>query len=78
MPLSEQLESLTGYMEYLDNKFTPDWSKPTNPKFTKTEIKMADKEMNRVGKRIRELSQCKRHTGKHGLNCYSCKLEKMF
>jgi len=78
MSLADQLKSLQGYLEHLDNKFTPDWSIPTNPKFTKTQIKMANKEMNRVGKRIRELSCCSRHTGKHGLDCYVCKLEGMF
>jgi hypothetical protein len=72
MPLSEQLESLTGYFDWLDNKYPPHWT--TN----KLKIKMADKEMKRVSKRIRELTYCKRHTGIHGLDCFMCKMEGMF
>ena len=66
--LQEQLESLQGYLEHLDNKYSS---------FGKVQ-KTAEKEMKRVSKRINELSRCERHTGKHGLDCFMCKMERMF
>lgn len=75
--LKQELESLTGYNDYLVDKYflgLPSWAKPKKIKNEKIGIE----ENKRVMKRINELSKCKRHLGKYGLDCFICKLEGKF
>lgn len=69
----EDLKSLKEYLEFLESKYgylgMPSWAQKRKPS------KQQEKEMNRVAKRIRELSDCERHSGIEGLDCYACNLE---
>jgi len=71
--LIDDLKSLEGYLEHLESKYgclgLPSWAQKKKPS------KMQEAEMKRVSKRIREISDCKRHGGIEGLDCFMCKLE---
>jgi len=76
--LKEDLESLKDYQEHLCDKYhigSPSWA---IPKGTKKPSPMVLKELDKVRTRIDELSNCKKHKGKYGLDCFLCKLEGKF
>lgn len=68
-------KQLEGYLEHLESKYgsssLPSWANAGR----KIATKQQEKEMNRVAKRIHDLSYCKRHTGREGVNCFACKME---
>ena len=72
--LESQLESLRGYNEHLCEKYLLGYPSYLKTKKIKNE-KLGLAESKRVMKRIDELSRCKRHKGKNGLDCMFCQLE---
>jgi hypothetical protein len=77
MQLNQQLESLKGYLENLIEKHGA--TNTSNSWHTKKIAnKTQTKEINRVRKKIDELSRCKRHLGINGLDCFACELEGKF
>lgn len=75
--LKQELESLTGYNDFLCDKYQIGFPSYLKTKKIKNE-KLGIEENKRVMKRINELSKCKRHLGKYGLDCMFCNLESKF
>jgi hypothetical protein len=71
----ETLEYLIGYQEHLCEKYQIGY--PSYLKKVKTP-KHAEKEAERVRKKIDKLAKCSRHGGEMGQDCFICKLEAKF
>ncbi len=71
----ETLEYLKGYNEHLCEKYQIGY--PSYLKTIKTP-KHAEKETDRVSEKIKSLSNCSRHGGDKGEDCFMCELEAKF
>ena len=75
MTPQEQLTSLKGYQENLCEKHQIGYPSYLQ---TKKPSQQALKEVKKVTTRIKELSNCKRHGGVEGLDCFLCEMEGKF